>query len=147
MLDPVEFHRQADAAAKWRFAQQIVPILKGTLKIAEGVEFSQEQFDFAVDAIENYLPKAISNSDLSESAQVEFLSMISLEGRRRDLLRNPNRRKQLIAICVWVMDYGIRVLEFLKVTVNGIPVRAYLSRAINVSYGATTETVSIEPHG
>ena len=121
-----EVHLQAEAAEKWRVANAILPILKGTLGIAQSVEYDSAKFDLALDAVENYLPKAISHSDLPEGAQMEFLSLISMEGRKKDLLRSVRRRKQLIAIAVWTMEFGVRVLEYLKVTVHGVPIRQYL---------------------
>lgn len=129
MLPQSEVQRQAEVAEKWRVANAILPILKGTLGIARSVEYDSYRFDLALDAVENYLPKAISHSDLPEDAQVEFLGLISFEGRKKDLLRSVKRRRQLIAVTVWVMEFGVRVLEYLKVTIQGVPIRQYLSQS------------------
>ena len=142
---PSELQLQAEAAEKWRIANAGLGILRQSLQIVEGVGFDSHRFDMVVDSVENYLPKAISHSDLPESVQMDFLGLLSLEGRRKDVLRNYKRRGQVIGMTIWLMQFGIRVLEYLKVTVHGLPVRQYLTRDLKLEVGDTVGNSSMTP--
>jgi hypothetical protein len=78
--------------------------------------------------VEHYLPKTVSSSDLPEQAQVEVLGMLSLVLRQKNVMLNPTRRRQMLAVTLGIIEFGVRALTYLGVTVHGIPVRQWLAR-------------------
>ena len=121
--------KQKEQAEKWALAQKMMPVLrKSFIEIVPHVDYDDSRFDFIFDAVENYLPKTVSMSDLPEAAQVEILSMMSLTLRQKEILRDRRRRKQLIGLTVGIIEFGVRALEALGTTVRGIPIRQYFAR-------------------
>ena len=128
MMPLNEAMQQAREVEKWKLAERMIPILKRSfVDVVPGVELDNGKFDLVMETVESQLPRAISNSeDLSERAQVELLSMLSMVLRQRQFLRDPKRRKQLIGVTVGVLLFGVRALSFLGVTIHGVPIRQWL---------------------
>jgi len=135
---------QMEAAEKWKLAERMMPVLRQTfIQVVPGVEFDPKAFDRVMDVVENYLPKTVSSSDLPEQAQVEILGMLSLVLRQKSVMLHPRRRRQLIGITVGILEFGVKALSYLGVTVRGVPVRQWLAR----TGGPMPEVITVSTSG
>ena len=124
--DPVlDAQRQREIADKWRLAERMIPILEKTLQTVVEIEYDAERWDYLMDVIENYLPRAISHSDMPEAAQEELLSYLSSLGKSKSVLLNRRRQRQMIGLVVGLYQFQQRVLSFLGVEVGGVPITEY----------------------
>ncbi len=132
--------KQREIADKWLLAKRMLPVLKETLTTIRDIEFDQSRWDYLLDVIENYLPKAITSSDdLSDQAQTELLSYLSALSRSRNVLMNRARQKQLIGLTVSLFEFQTKVFDFLGVTSHGVPVTQ--------SHKTNTEVIVVSTDG
>jgi RimJ/RimL family protein N-acetyltransferase len=106
---------QSASAAKWELAQRMIPILESTFRTITDISYSPERWDYLMDVIENYLPRAVARSELPERLQEEILEQLSALSRARTTLINRRRQKQMLGLIVSFHEFQERILGFLLV--------------------------------
>ena len=116
----VSLMEQKDREAKWAMAQRILPEIRKTFQVVRHIEYDQAQVDWFLDMLENYLPRAVAQSEeLSESEQTEVLATISSFIRAKPRLLRPNRMRQMLAILQAVTERQQWLLDFFGVKDGG----------------------------
>ncbi len=111
---------QDDAAAKWAFAQRLLPMIRETFALVRDVDFDYERWDWFTDVLEHYLPRAVAQSDeLTEAEQQEVLASLSQFIRISPRLVSRKRQRQILSLILSLTRRQRQLLAFFGVKDDG----------------------------